>query len=96
MGQTNYKHYAVFPEALIERPVANEPCPMRVSSDGMTLVERLVKMVEYDEGVVASASLAKYTSLQEITRGIPALKGHRTVDTGRSFCCPQSLRQWHG
>ena len=47
-GQTSERHYAVFPPALCERPIAMT-CPLIVSPDG-SLPRRLVEMVPYDEG----------------------------------------------
>jgi hypothetical protein len=84
MGQTKYKHYAVFPEQLVERPVAMT-CPMRVSADGLTLVERMVEMVEYHEGRGNKRLVGKYTSLDRGYDGeaIKALTGR--VDTGRAY-----------
>jgi DNA methylase len=52
VGRTRFKHYAAFLEELVERPIAMT-CPMRVSRDGLGLVERLVRMVPYDEGRAA-------------------------------------------
>lgn len=47
-GQTSEKHYAVFPPALCERPIAMT-CPLMVNPDG-SLPRRIVEMVQYDEG----------------------------------------------
>ncbi len=84
MGQTKYKHYAVFPEQLIERPVAMT-CPMRVSLDGLTLVERMVEMVEYDEGRGGKRAIGKYTSLKGDYDGDASKTLTGRVDTGRAY-----------
>ena len=47
-GQTREKHYAVFPSALCERPIAMT-CPLMVNPDG-TLSRRRVETVEYNDG----------------------------------------------
>jgi len=49
MGQTKRKHYAVFPVELCERPIAMT-CPMRVCKETKEPRERIIEMVEYDEG----------------------------------------------
>jgi DNA modification methylase len=84
MGQTKYKHYAVFQEQLIERPVAMT-CPMRVSLDGMTPLERMVKMVEYDEGRGRNRLIGKYRSLAGGYDGNTSLAVTGRVDTGRAY-----------
>jgi site-specific DNA-methyltransferase (adenine-specific) len=84
MGQTKYKHYAVFPEQLVERPVAMT-CAMRVSLDGMVLVERLVEMVEYAEGRGHKRVIGKYKSIEGDYDGDASLKITGRVDTGRTY-----------
>jgi site-specific DNA-methyltransferase (adenine-specific) len=61
MGQTSVKHYAVFPLALAERPIAMT-CPMYVNPDGSP-VSRIIEMVKYDEGRNRSCRLGKYNSI---------------------------------
>jgi DNA modification methylase len=96
MGQTKYKHYAVFPEQLIERPVAMT-CPMRVSVDGMTLVERLVEMMEYDEGRGSKRAIGKYTSLGGGYDGETSKNLTGRVDTGRAYVPrKQETKGWVG
>jgi site-specific DNA-methyltransferase (adenine-specific) len=96
IGQTKYKHYAVFPEALIERPVAMT-CPMRVSMDGMKLVERMVEMVEYDEGRGSKRVIGKYASLEGAYDGDTSGKVTGRVDTGRHYVPRKPLtKAWVG
>jgi hypothetical protein len=84
MGQTKYKHHAVYPEALVERPIAMT-CPMRVSADRQELSERQVVMTEYDEGRGAKRVFGKYTSLDGQYDEKASLKQTGRVDSGRAY-----------
>jgi len=83
MGQTRYRHYAVFPSSLVERPVAMT-CPMKVSGDGQVMVEREIEMVEYDEGRGKKRAIGKYTSLGEYNENRSKQMTGR-VDTARAY-----------
>jgi DNA modification methylase len=62
MGQSSEKHYAVFPPALVERPIAMT-CPMWTNPDG-SLRSRIVEMVKYNEQRNRrSCRVGKYTSI---------------------------------
>jgi len=83
MGQTSKKHYAVFPTQLCERPIAMT-CPMRVKANGDP-IERIVEMVEYDEGRNAKRVFGKYKSLgneydEEQSKAITG-----RVDSGKQY-----------
>jgi site-specific DNA-methyltransferase (adenine-specific) len=77
MGQTKESHYAVFPPALIERPVAMT-CPLEITEQGPK--RRKVEMVPYDEARPLSRGIGKYTKPEEETRS----KSGRQ-DTGRRY-----------
>jgi hypothetical protein len=77
MGQTKESHYAVFPTALIERPVAMS-CPLEVTAQGPK--RRMVEMVSYAEARPFSRGIGKYTKSEEEIR----LKSGRH-DTGRQY-----------
>jgi len=77
MGQTKESHYAVFPPALIERPVAMT-CPLEVTAQGPK--RRMVEMVPYEESRPVKRSVGKYTKPEEEIR----LKSGRQ-DTGRQY-----------
>jgi site-specific DNA-methyltransferase (adenine-specific) len=77
MGQTTESHYAVFPPALIERPVAMT-CPLEVTAQGPK--RRRIEMVPYAEARPFSRGIGKYTKPEEETR----LKSGRQ-DTGRQY-----------
>lgn len=62
MGQTNKKHYAVYPLALCERPIAMS-CPMKVCSTCGHLESRIIKKVEYDEDRSSKRVFGKYNSI---------------------------------
>lgn len=74
-GQTHERHYAVFPPALCERPIAMT-CPWVVNPDG-SLPRRLVEMIEYDEGK-GKRRMGKNDPLSSLEQ-----KGRR--DTGRQY-----------
>jgi site-specific DNA-methyltransferase (adenine-specific) len=96
MGQTKYKHYAVFPEELVERPVAMT-CPMRVSVDGITLVERVVEMVEYDEGRNSKRAIGKYKSLEGDYDADTSQMVSGRLDTGRTYVARKpETKAWIG
>ena len=76
-GQTTKSHYAVFPSALIERPVAMT-CPLEVTEQGPK--RRIVEMVPYEEARPLSMGIGKYTKEEEEIR----LKSGRQ-DTGRGY-----------
>jgi hypothetical protein len=76
-GQTTESHYAVFPPALIERPVAMT-CPLEVTAQGPK--RRRIEMVPYAEARPFSRGIGKYTKPEEETR----LKSGRQ-DTGREY-----------
>jgi hypothetical protein len=76
-GQTRKSHYAVFPSALIERPVAMT-CPLEVTEQGPK--RRIVEMVPYEEARPLSRGIGKYTKEEEEIR----LKSGRQ-DTGRGY-----------
>jgi site-specific DNA-methyltransferase (adenine-specific) len=77
MGQTRESHYAVFPPALIERPVAMT-CPLEITAQGPK--RRIVEMVPYAESRPFNRGIGKYTKPEEETR----LKSGRQ-DTGRQY-----------
>jgi hypothetical protein len=77
MGQTAESQYAVFPPALIERPVAMT-CPLEITAQGAK--RRLVEMVPYEEARPFSRGIGKYTKPEEEIR----LKSGRQ-DTGRQY-----------
>jgi site-specific DNA-methyltransferase (adenine-specific) len=77
MGQTKESHYAVFPPALIERPVAMT-CPLEITEQGPRW--RKVTMVPYEEGRPYKRGVGKYTKPQDEIRS----KSGRQ-DTGRQY-----------
>jgi site-specific DNA-methyltransferase (adenine-specific) len=77
MGQTKESHYAVFPPALIERPVAMT-CPLEITEQGPR--RRIIEMVPYEEARPFSRGIGKYTKSEEETR----TKSGRQ-DTGRQY-----------
>jgi site-specific DNA-methyltransferase (adenine-specific) len=77
MGQTKESHYAVFPSALLERPVAMT-CPLEITEQRPK--RRVVEMVPYEEARQFRRSIGKYTKTEEETR----LKSGRQ-DTGRQY-----------
>jgi site-specific DNA-methyltransferase (adenine-specific) len=77
MGQTKESHYAVFPPALIERPVAMT-CPLEITAEGPKT--RRVLMVPYEEARPIMRGIGKYTKPEEETR----MKSGRQ-DTGRQY-----------
>lgn len=77
MGQTRESHYAVFPPALIERPVAMT-CPLEVTEQGPK--RRIIEMVPYEEARPFSRGIGKYSKPEEETR----TKSGRQ-DTGRQY-----------
>jgi site-specific DNA-methyltransferase (adenine-specific) len=77
MGQTKESHYAVFPPALIERPVAMT-CPLEITEQGPK--RRMVEMVPYEESRPVKRSVGKYTKPEEEIR----VKSGRQ-DTGRQY-----------
>lgn len=60
-GQTNRKHYAVYPTVLCERPIAMT-CPIQQCSQCGHLRERLTEMVVYDEARYGKRLIGKYNS----------------------------------
>jgi DNA modification methylase len=74
MGQTKRNHYAVFPPALIERPIAMT-CPPAVTELGPR--ERIVEMVPYDDGQ-SKRRVGKYTKQDHAE-----MSGRQ--DTGRTY-----------
>src|ERR1035438_10815049 len=77
MGQTKESHYAVFPPALIERPIAMT-CPLEITAEGPKT--RKVVMVHYEESRPIQRGIGKYTKPEEETR----TKSGRQ-DTGRQY-----------
>jgi site-specific DNA-methyltransferase (adenine-specific) len=77
MGQTKESHYAVFPPALIERPVAMT-CPLEITEQGPK--RRIVEMVPYEESRPVKRGVGKYTKPEEEIR----LRSGRQ-DTGREY-----------
>ena len=77
MGQTKESHYAVFPSALIERPVAMT-CPLEITAEGPK--HRIVEMVPYEEARPSSRGIGRYTKPEDETR----TKSGRQ-DTGRQY-----------
>jgi DNA methylase len=77
MGQTKESHYAVFPPALIERPVAIT-CPLEITAQGPK--RRIIEMVPYEKARPFSRGIGKYTKPEEEVR----LKSGRQ-DTGRQY-----------
>jgi site-specific DNA-methyltransferase (adenine-specific) len=76
-GQTTESHYAVFPPALIERPVAMT-CPLEVTAQGPK--RRIVEMTPYEEARPVNRAVGKYSKPEEETR---AKSGRQ--DTGRPY-----------
>jgi DNA modification methylase len=76
-GQTRESHYAVFPPALIERPVAMT-CPLEITSQGPK--RRMIEIVPYEESRPLSSGIVKYTKAEGEIR----LKSGRQ-DTGRRY-----------
>jgi len=74
MGQTKRSHYAVFPPALVERPIAMT-CPAAVTEQGPS--DRIVEMVGYDDGQ-SKRRVGKYTKQDS-----PEMSGRQ--DTGRAY-----------
>jgi DNA modification methylase len=77
MGQTKASHYAVFPSALIERPVAMT-CPLKITERGPK--RRKVIMVPYEEVRPTKRGIGKYTKPEQETR---TRSGRQ--DTGRQY-----------
>jgi hypothetical protein len=77
MGQTKESHYAVFPPALIERPIAMT-CPLEITAEGPKT--RKIVMVPYEESRPIQRGIGKYTKPEEETR----TKSGRQ-DTGRQY-----------
>jgi DNA modification methylase len=77
MGQTRESHYAVFPTALIERPVAMT-CPLEITEQGPK--RRVIEMVPYNEARPSSRGIGKYSKPDEEIR----TKSGRQ-DTGRQY-----------
>lgn len=61
LGQIKAKHFAVYAESLIERPIVMT-CPSQVCSQCGYLRQRIVKMVEYDEGRGSKRVFGKYNN----------------------------------
>jgi hypothetical protein len=76
-GRTREFHYAVFPPALIERPVAMT-CPLEITDQGPK--RRIVEMVAYEESRPVRRAVGKYTKPEEEIR----LKSGRQ-DVGRPY-----------
>jgi DNA modification methylase len=76
-GQSKAIHFAVFPPALIERPVAMT-CPLEITEEGPK--RRKVTMVPYDEERPVSRGIGKYSKPEEEIR---AKSGRQ--DTGRQY-----------
>jgi hypothetical protein len=74
MGQTKRNHYAVYPTALVERPIAMT-CPPAVTEIGPR--DRIVEMVEYDDGQ-SKRRVGKYTKENHAE-----MSGRQ--DTGRAY-----------
>ena len=77
MGQTKESHYAVFPPALIERPIAMT-CPLEITAEGPKT--RKIVMVPYEEARPIMRGIGKYTKPEEETR---TRSGRQ--DTGRQY-----------
>jgi DNA modification methylase len=106
MGRTKESHYAVFPSALIERPVAMT-CPLEITEQGPK--RRIVERVPYEEARTFSRGIGKYTKPKDETRTKSGY-GHREAirpeearDDGmgaRSACSPSRHCSrsflWHG
>lgn len=96
MGQTKKKHYAVYPPALCERPIAMT-CPMRVCVTCGSMEERIVEMVEYDEGRGSKRVFGKYTTVdQDMFNEDDASKNKKAsgrMDIGRKYIAkkPQTM-----
>jgi site-specific DNA-methyltransferase (adenine-specific) len=76
-GQTRKSHYAVFPTALVERPIAMT-CPLEITAEGPK--RRIIEMVPYEESRPIKRGIGKYTKSREETR---LLSGRQ--DTGREY-----------
>lgn len=74
MGQTTRNHFAVFPPALVERPIAMT-CPPAVTQLGPR--QRIIEMVPYDDGQ-SKRRVGKYTKQDHAE-----LSGRQ--DTGRTY-----------
>lgn len=61
MGQIKAKHYAAYPESLVERAVAMT-CPLVICTQCNHLQERIIEMVEYDEGRGSKRVFGKYNN----------------------------------
>jgi hypothetical protein len=81
MGQTTIDHHAVFPSALVERPVAMT-CPEFVTVQGPR--QRIVEWVEYDEGLRKERLIGKYKQVtQEGDKDLQERSGRH--DTARQY-----------
>jgi len=78
VGQTSKKHYAVYPAALCERPIAMT-CPMWINEDG-TPRTRIVESVEYDEQRGSARVFGKYNSATP-----EDIKRSGRMDTARQY-----------
>ena len=80
MGQTRKRHYAVYPPALVERPLAMT-CPPRICSSCGNPWERHFEMEEYDEGRNRSKRIfGKYTADKD-----ELVKKSGRMDAGRTY-----------
>lgn len=80
MGQTQEKHYAVFPTTLPERPIAMT-CPMHVCSSCGAPNSREIEMVEYKENRGNKRIFGKYNSIENNKD----VKESGRMDSGRDY-----------
>jgi DNA modification methylase len=76
-GKSTESHYAVFPTALLERPVAMT-CPLEITGEGPKC--RKIVMVPYEEARPTTRGIGKYTKPEE---EIHSRSGRQ--DIGRSY-----------
>lgn len=84
MGQTSKKHYAVYPPALCERPIAMS-CPMKVCCTCGYLETRCVEKVEYDEDRSSKRIFGKYNSIDPNSDEAEIKKASGRADIGSKY-----------
>jgi DNA modification methylase len=84
MGQTSKKHYAVYPLALCERPIAMS-CPMKVCSVCGHLESRIIEKVEYDEDRSSKRVFGKYNSIDSGMKKSDVRQTSGRMDVGSQY-----------
>jgi len=79
-------HYATFPLALCERPIAMS-CPLRVCTECGHLRSRIVSDILYDEGKRSSRRIGKYS----LDQGKELMEKSGRHDAGRSYAAKKPL-----